>query len=141
MTEYMIADATANALGVSPTQADAGLVHTKISQAPHYTELLQREVWIARVIYFINAGRVYRDADTASASLTFGVYAASAIGLSAATGNALTNNQTNYIYVYSAGAVQVTTSGFPATWHVPPATIVAPPGDRYLVPDYSCHPD
>jgi len=141
MTEYMRPDSEANALGVSPTQADAGLKHTKIDEAPHYTPLLQREDWIARVMEFINAGRVYRDVDPATASLTFGVYAAPAIGLSAATGQSVTNGQTNYIYAAEDGTLTVSTSAFPSTPHTPLATIVAAAGDWDMIDDYTDNRD
>jgi len=77
--------------------------------------------------------RVYKDGD-----LTFGVRAgrfcdgATARSYAGSTGNALTNNQTNYIYLLTDGTLTINTTGFPAagtTPHIPLATITTAAGD------------
>ena len=71
---------------------------------------------------------VYKDD---SGALKFGVRAgrymnaATAVSYAGAADQALTNNQTNYIYLTAAGALTINTSGFPAASvpHLPLATI------------------
>ena len=99
---------------------------------PHYTamyKLIQRLLKVAR-----RAGdcRVFKDGD-----LTFGVRAGryfngdTAVNYSEVLAQALTNNQTNYIYLTAAGVLTVNITGFPVpsvTPHIPLATIVTSAG-------------
>lgn len=126
MTELYPSDIEINALS-GTSDAEQEVYYPPIGESPYYTsfyKMLQRLLDVAR-----RAGdlRVYKDGD-----LTFGVRTGQvAVGdtittCSAAAGQALTDDATNSIYLTAAGAITVSTSGFPApltTPHVPLATI------------------
>lgn len=87
---------------------------------------------IADALIALCGMEAYKDGD-----LTFGVRAgrfmdgATTRDYAGSTANALTNNQTNYIYLTAAGALVVNITGFPdaaTTAHVPLATIVTAAG-------------
>lgn len=82
-----------------------------------------------RILAAVNALRVVKDA--ANPSLSYGVFSgrfangAATVTYAGSTGNALTNDATNYIYLTPAGVLTKNTTGFPATPHIPLATIAA----------------
>ncbi|HAU38851.1 MAG TPA: hypothetical protein DCX07_14185 [Phycisphaerales bacterium] len=134
MTELYPTDTELNALSGTSDSGQEVLFPTT-GESPYYTsfyKMLYRFLDAAR-----RAGdlRVYKDGD-----LTFGVRAGklangdNTIAYAGATAQALTNNQTNYIYLAVAAGVAtltVNTTGFPnpsATPHIPLATIVTSAG-------------
>ena len=141
MTEVFPPDADLNALsGTTDGEQEVPFIAT--GESPYYTsfyKMLYRLLDVAR-----RAGdlRVFKDGD-----LTFGVRAGAFQDgdtireFAGGEGQALTNNQTNYIYLTADGALATHTAGFPdpsATPHIPLATIVAAVGafDRGDITDY-----
>ncbi len=131
MTENYPSDADLNALsGTSDDEQEVLFIPT--GESPYYTSfyrMLQRLLLVAR-----RAGdlRVFADGD-----LTFGVRAGryfngdSEVDCSQVTGQSLTNNAANYIYLTAAGVLTVNTTGFPVpsvTPHIPLAAIVTAAG-------------
>ncbi len=141
MTETYPSDADLNALS-GTTDGEQDVLFVPIGESPYYTsfyKMLYRLLDVAR-----RAGdlRVYKDGD-----LTFGVKGGkyvngdSTINYAGATEQSLTNNQTNYIYLTSAGTLTKNTTGFPVpsvTPHIPLATIVTASGsyDHADITDY-----
>ena len=132
MAELYPSDAELNALsGTSDAEQEVHFVTT--GEAPYYTsfyKFVHRLLLAAR-----RAGdlRAYKDGD-----LTFGVRAGKyfngdqLVNYSGATGQSLTNNQTNYIYLSAQGTLVVNITGFPVpsvTAHIRLATIVTAAGD------------
>ena len=137
MAELCPSDAELNALsGTSDAEQEVHYVTT--GEAPYYTsfyKFVHRLLLAAR-----RAGdlRVYKDA-----ALTFGVRAGkyfngdTLVEYSGAAAQALTNNQTNYVYLTAAGALTVNITGFPVpsvTPHVRLATVLTAAGD-YAIGD------
>ncbi len=134
MTELYPPDSDLNMLsGTSDSEQEVLYVAT--GESPYYTsfyKMLYRLLNVAR-----RAGdlRVYKDGD-----LTCGIRAGkflngdTAVSYAGSTGNALTNNQTNYIYLTVSGStvtVNINTTGFPTpstTPHIPLAAIVTAAG-------------
>ncbi len=131
MTEQFPTDAELNALsGTADSRQE--VPYPAIGESPYYTSfyrMLYRLLDVAR-----RAGdlRVYKDGD-----LTFGVRAGrfadgdTTVEYAGSTGNALTNNATNYIYLTADSTPAVNITGFPdpsATPHVPLATIATAAG-------------
>jgi len=129
MSEVYPSDADLNALS-GTSDAAQGVLYPTIGESPYYTsfyKMLSRLLLVAT-----RAGdlRVYKDA-----AATFGVRAGkfydgdTLVAYAGTTGQSLTNNQTNYIYLHdNAGTweVAVNTTGFPAPSsvnHIPLATI------------------
>ncbi len=141
MAELYPSDSELSAL--SATVDAGGLPHMTIAQSPFYIHRLKLENWLARALASnSNALRVYKDGD-----LTFGVRAGKFLdgdtvrNYAGASEQALTNNQTNYIYVIADGTLTVNTTGFPTpstTPHIPLATILTATGeyDHDDVTDY-----
>jgi hypothetical protein len=114
MSELYPTTTDINALsGTSDSEQE--VLYPAIAESPYYTsfyKMLYRLLDLAR-----RAGdlRVYKDGD-----LTFGVRAGSiAVGdtvttYAGASGQALTDDATNYIYLTGAGVLTVNTTGFPA---------------------------
>ncbi len=114
------------------TDDEQEVLFVPTGESPYYLsfyKMLHRLLNVAR-----RSGdlRVYKDGD-----LTFGVRAGkylngdSAVNYAGASAQALTNNQTNYVYLTAAGALTVNITGFPvpsATPHIPLATIVTAGG-------------
>ncbi len=130
MTEMHPPDATLNAL--SGTADDEQEVpFPTIGESPYYTSfyrMLHRLLDVAR-----RAGdlRVYKDGE-----LTFGIRCGRFFDgdelreYPGSSGNALANNAENHIYLDAAGALHVSTGGFPppATPHIRLATITTAAG-------------
>ncbi len=129
MAETPLTDAQADALSGS-TDADVDLTYPGIGESPYHTtmyRLLHRMLTLEKVI---NELRPYKDGD-----LTFGVRPGAASASSTvcsyagATGQALTDNATHYVYLTVSGAtlvLAVNTTGLPnpaTTPHVPLASI------------------
>jgi hypothetical protein len=120
------------------TDSEQEVLFVPTGESPYYVsfyKMLHRLLDVAR-----RAGdlRVYKDGD-----LTFGVRAgkfmdgAAERNYAGASAQALTNNQTNYIYLTAAGTLTVNITGFPApgtTPHVPLATILTASG-KYAIDD------
>jgi len=132
-----------NALeAMTGTTLDPGVPIPTIGDDPQYT-VITRYLWrIATSLVPLAGMEIYKDGD-----LTFAVRAgrfmdgATARAFSAVAAQALTDEQTNYIYVEADGTLTVNTTGFPAagaTPHVPLATIVTSGGvyDFDNVTDY-----
>jgi len=132
MTENYPTDAELNGLS-GTTDAEQEVLYVATGESPYYTsfyKMLFRLLDMAR-----RAGdlRVYKDG-----ALTFGVRPGryfngdTAVNYAGATAQALTNNQTNYIYLTAAGVLTVNTTGFPlpsVTPHIPLATITTSAGE------------
>ena len=132
MAELYPSDAELNALS-GTTDGEQEVLYVATGESPYYTsfyKMLQRLLKVSR-----RAGdlRVCKDG-----SLTFKVRAGkylngdTAVNYAGATAQALTNNQTNYIYLTAAGVLTVNTTGFPvpsATPHIPLAVIVTAAGE------------
>ena len=128
MTEIYPSDAELNAQS-GTADAEQEVLYVATGESPYYTsfyKMLYRLLDAAR-----RAGdlRVYKDGD-----LTFGVRAGlfmdgdAPVEYAGAATQALTANQTNYIYLTADGTLTVNITGFPdpsETPHVPLATIVA----------------
>ena len=126
MAEQYPTDVTLNALSGS-TDGEQEVAYPTIAESPYYTsfyKMLYRLLNVAR-----RAGdlRVFKDGTN-----TFGVRGGevmvgdTAVAFAEATGQSLTNDATNYIYLTAAGTLTVNTTGFPspsAGPHVPLATI------------------
>lgn len=132
MSESYPSDAQLNALsGLMDGEQEVLFIAT--GESPYYTsfyKMLYRLLDVAR-----RAGdlRVYKDGD-----LTFGVRAGkfcdgtAARNILAASGQALTDNSVNSIYIDSDGSLAVSTTGFPSPAdapHVPLATITTAGGN------------
>ena len=141
MAELCPSDAELNALsGTNDPEQEVHYVTT--GEAPYYTsfyKFVHRLLLAAR-----RAGdlRVYKDA-----ALTFGVRAGkyfdgdTLVEYAGASAQALTNNQTNYIYLTAAGVLTVNITGFPVpsvTPHIRLATILTAAGD-YAISDITDH--
>jgi len=129
MAETALTDAAANALS-GATDNDTDITYPTIGESPYHTTLYRLLHRVLTIAKSVNALRVYKDGD-----LTFGVRAGDASGGSVAyayagaTGQSLTDDTTNYIYLVINGAnlqLTVNTTGLPdpaTTAHLPLATI------------------
>jgi len=131
MSELYPPDADLDALS-GTADAEQDVLFIPIGESPYYNsfyKMLHRLLMVAR-----RAGdlRVYKDGD-----LTFGVRAGrylngdTPVDYAGATGQGLTDNATNYIYLTADGTLTVNTTGFPVpsvTPHIPLATIVTASG-------------
>ena len=132
MSETPLTDAEALALA-GTTDSDTDFEHHAVGQSTYYLDGFRQRHLVLKILKAVNALRVYKDG-----SLTFGVRAGkfmngdTAVSYAGATAQALTNNQTNYIYLTATGTLTVNTTGFPnpsTTPHIPLATIVTSAGD------------
>ena len=131
MPELYPSDTVINALS-GTSDAEQGVVFPSIYEAPYYTtfyKMLYRLLDVAR-----RAGdlRVYKDG-----ALTFGVrpgkffHDDELVEYAGATGQSLTNDAVNYIYLTAGGALSANVTGFPVpsvTPHIRLATITASGG-------------
>ena len=129
MAELYPSDADLNALS-GTTDAVTGVLHPTIGESPYYTSFYKMLSRMLMVTTRAGDLRVYKDA-----AATFGVRAGkfydgdTLVSYAGTTGEAMTNNQTNYIYLYdNAGTWEVACNitGFPAPSsvnHIPLATI------------------
>lgn len=136
MAEQYRSDAELTAL--SGTTQGAGAVIPGYNLDPHYTNLVKFWSRIADAMVSLSALEVFKDG-----TITFGVRAGkyfdgdTLVEYAGATDQALTNNQTNYIYLTAAGVLTVNTTGFPVpsvTPHISLATIVTA-GGAYSIND------
>ena len=123
MTELYPDAGELNALsGLSDAQQE--VLYPAVGESPYYTsfyKMLYRMLDVAR-----RAGdlRVFKDGD-----LTFGVRAgrfahgSQGISFAGASGQVLADNALNWIYLGPDGVLTAATNGFPATPHLPLATI------------------
>jgi len=132
MTELYPTDAQLNDLS-GTTDGEQEVLFIPTGESPYYTsfyKMLYRLLDVAR-----RAGdlRVYKDG-----ALTCGVRPGrylngdGAVNYAGSTGNALANNDTNYVYLTADGTLTINTTGFPTpseTPHIPLATIVTSAGD------------
>jgi len=141
MAETELTAAEANALD-GTTDSDCGYKYHAPGDAQYYTEgQRQRQRLLTMAKALGNRFRVYKDG-----AATYGVragaveYGDSTLSYAGSTGNALTDNQTNYLWLYVSGGVltlDVSTSDFPdpsTTPHLPLATIAVASGS-YDYPD------
>jgi hypothetical protein len=119
---------TSAAAGLSgTTDSGTGSAFCTIGQAEYYTSDFRKEVINNRILGCVNKLRVVKDGDA-----TFGVWSgefadgAVVRSYAGSSGNSLTTDSTNYIYLTSSGVLTVNTTDFPTdTAHVPLATILA----------------
>ena len=123
-TELVLTSAQATAL--AGTTDDVGL--TFIAENASFFDLATNNNAVrGRIMQIGNNLRVVKDA--ANPSLSYGVfsgdfsYGPTSVSYAGSTGNALTNNATNYIYLTPAGVLTVSTSAFPSTPNLALATI------------------
>jgi len=123
-TELVLTSAQATAL--AGTTDDVGL--TFIAENASFFDLATNNNAVrGRIMQIGNNLRVVKDA--ANPSLSYGVfsgdfsYGPTSVNYAGSTGNALTNNATNYIYLTPAGVLTVSTSAFPSTPNLALATI------------------
>ena len=132
MSETALTSGQANALS-GTTDSDTDMVYPTIGESTYYTTMfrvVQRLLAMATMPG--NSLRVFKDGD-----LTFGVRAGhfmdgdTARNYAGASAQALTDDQTNYIYLTAAATLTVNITGFPnpsTTPHVPLATILTGSG-------------
>jgi len=139
MSETALTASAANALS-GATDSETDFTYPTIGESPYYTTMyraLAKLVRLAKVPG--NSLRVYKDGD-----LTFGVRAgrfmdgATARDYAGATGESLTDDATNYVFLTPAAALTVNTTGFPSTPHVPLGAIETASGsyDHDDITDY-----
>ena len=124
-TETILTTSAAAALsGTSDNRT--GAAFCTIGQAEYYTSDYRKEAINNRILACVNKLRAVKDGDA-----TFGVWSGeftdgvSTIAYAGSSGNALTADATNYIYLTRSGVLTVNTTGFPTdAAHVPLATIL-----------------
>ena len=113
--------------------AEQEVLFVPIGESPYYLSFYRMLYRLLDVSKRAGDLRVFKDGD-----LTFGVRAgkfmdgATVRDYAGAATQALTNNQTNYIYLTPAGTLTVNITGFPAagtTPHIPLATILTAAGE------------
>ena len=131
MSETELTDAEALALA-GTTDSETDFEYHTVGQSTYYLDGFRQRHRLLTIVKALNELRVYKDGD-----LTFGVRGGqfmngdSAVPYAGASAQALTNNQTNYIYLTAAAALTVNTTGFPdpsAAPHVPLASVVTAAG-------------
>ena len=132
MAESELSASDANALS-GTTDSTLDFTWPTIAESPYYTTWYRMfALWKRILEQNPDALRVYKDGD-----LTFGVKAGkyfngdSQVSYSEATGQSLTDNSTNHVYLTAAGTLTVSTTGFPSpyeTAHIRLATIVTSGG-------------
>lgn len=131
MSETQLTDAEALALA-GTTDSETDFTYHTVGQSTYYLDGFRQRHRVLAILKAVNALRVHKDGD-----LTFGVRAGrfmngdAAVNYAGASAQALTNNDTNYVYLTAAGVLTVNTTGFPTpstTPHVPLATIVTAAG-------------
>jgi len=129
-----MANPTETALGTSAaaalsgtTDSGTGAAYCTIGEAEYYTTDFRKEAINNRILAVVNKLRVVKDGDG-----TFGVWSgefadgADVQAYAGSSGNSLTADSTNYIYLTAAGVLTVNTTGFPTdAAHLPLATILA----------------
>ena len=141
MAETPLTTSEADALS-GAADGDLDFTYLTIGESPYYTAAYRCWEKLVRVVKAANALRAYKDGE-----LTFGVRAGryadgqTVRDYAGATGQSLTNNDTNYVYLTADGTLTVNTTGFPnaaTTPHVPLATIETSGGgyDHSDITDY-----
>lgn len=133
MSELFPTDDALNALS-GTTDADSGVPFVAIYESPYYTSFYRMVAQLLQVARRAGDFRIYKDGDA-----TFGVRtgrfadsSGQSVVYAGAQTQALTDNATNSIYLTDAGALTVATDGFPASAHLPLATIVIASGSYDL---------
>lgn len=130
-TESALGSTAADALS-GTADSNTGRIYNTIGDSTYYTEHYEHEVIANRILALANELRVVKDA-----ALTYGVFAGkymdgtTEVNYAGSTGNALTDDDTNYIYLTAAGTLTKNTTGFPdegTTPHIPLATILTASG-------------
>ena len=117
-------DAGEDAAGAGPSEYPYSLPNEAYA-----SKMTRQEYKMLTMAAVSGAGQVFKDGD-----LTCGVRAIAwydgdtLVEKSEATAQALTNNQTNYIYYTAAGTLTINITGFPSGPHLPLATIVTAAG-------------
>ena len=131
MSETPLTDTEALSLA-GTTDADTDFEYHTVGQSTYYLDGFRQRHRALAILKVVNALRVYKDGD-----LTFGVRpgrymdADTPVEYAGAAEQALTNNQTNYIYLAADGTLTVNTTGFPipsVAPHIPLATIATAAG-------------
>ena len=127
MTEQYPSDAELNGLS-GTTDNEQEVLFITTGEAPYYTSFYKTLYRLLKVARRGGDCRVFKDGD-----LTFGVRAGryfngdTAVNYAEVLAQALTNTQTNYVFLTAAGVLTVNTTGFPVpsvTPHIPLATIL-----------------
>ena len=124
MTEVYPSD---NALLSLLSENETGVEYIETSKAPYYLEFRKLLYGMLLATRRANNLRVFDEGglDVGVKGGAFHDSAGNTVAYAGSTGNALTDNVTNYLYLDSAGALIVNTTGFPATSvvHVRLATV------------------
>jgi len=106
---------------------DSGFLHMETGETPHSTTELGEQWFVQQQVKLSDQLRVYKDD---GGELEYGVNAGRpmiggvAISYAGASGQALTDDADNYIFLNSAGTLTINTTGFPVgTCYLPLATI------------------
>lgn len=120
-TETQVTSAQANALsGVTDT---IGVIRPIENEQYYDKGQGERSIW-ERIMVLPNALRVVKDGDTTCGIFSGEFMDGGTVRTYAGAGTqALTNDDTNYVYLTSAGALVINVTGFPSAPHVPLATI------------------
>ena len=141
MSETPLTDGEAAALS-GTTDTDTDLLYPTNTAADYANSLFRVLHRLNLIAEAVNQLRVYKDG-----ALTFGVRAGKFLdgdtvrNYAGGSEQALTDDDTNYIYLTAAGTLTVNTTGFPtpsATPHLPLATILTASGAYALddITDY-----
>jgi hypothetical protein len=124
MTEVYPSD---NALLNLLSEAETGVEYIETGKAPYYLEFRKL---LQRLLLATRRGNDLRVFDEGGLNVgvkggSFHDSAGNTFAYASSTGNALTDNATNYLYLDSAGVLIINTTGFPATSvvHVRLATV------------------
>jgi len=135
MAEVYPSDAALNALS---SDTETGVEYITTGQAPYYTnwrKAMQRHLLASKRA---NDLRVF-DEGSLDVGVKAGKYfTGTAYGsYSGSTGNTLTDNTTNYLYLNSAGALTVNTTGYPSDRvnHIRLATVTTASGEITAITD------
>lgn len=127
-TELALGATAADALS-GTASANAQFIYCTIADSTYYTEWYELMAIADRALALPNSLRVVKDA-----ALTYGVMSGqfvhdgATVNYAGSTGNALTDDDTNYIYLTAAGTLTKNTTGFPSAAHVPLAEILTASG-------------
>jgi len=141
MSETALTDGEAAALS-GTTSPDSDLTYPTNTGSDYANSIFRAIHRLNTIAEAVNELRVFKDG-----ALTFGVRAGkfldgdTARNYAGAAAQALTNNETNYVYFTAAGTLTVNITGFPTpseTPHIPLATILTASGafDRGDITDY-----
>jgi hypothetical protein len=125
MAELPLDADRANALS-GTVDVETGVPYPTIGESPYYTSFFRMQYRWLDAARRANDLRVFKDGD-----LTFGVRAGRYYDagtwriFAGAAGQGLSDDTSNYIYLDSAGAVQVATSGFPSVGPTVPLAVIS----------------